>query len=113
MRGKLTILILMFAILFGTVIMPTIAHAQAAAIGHESEIVEAHEHDASGAQDQQGSDTDKPCHAVAHHHCSAALKTDVTALASMPFLSQIRAIPLSSLKMTSLAQAPPTEPPAA
>ncbi len=113
MRGMLTSLMLVFAILFGNVIMPTIAHAQAAQVGHVAEARDSHEHDVSSDEDSQEHDSDKPCHAVVHHHCSAALRADLPAIAMTPMSAQLKAIPLSSAKLASLSQAPPTEPPAA
>ena len=113
MKGRFTSILLIFALLFGTVIMPTIAHAQAASASHSEEFVELHEHDNAAGQDTQKNDEDKPCHTVAHHHCSFALKVDATSLGLSSALSQNRFASSSHAAMTSLSQAPPTEPPAA
>lgn len=95
MRGKLTVLMLMFAILACTVDMSTIAHAQAAATGHGCEVLANSELEASNEQDQQKSDSEKPCHTAAHHHCCATLRADVPALSLTSTTAQLRAIPLS------------------
>lgn len=113
MRAMLTSLMLVFAILFGSVVMPTIAHAQAAQAGYIAEAVDSHEHDVSSDEGSQEPDGDKPCHAVAHHHCSAALRAELPPLAMFGLSSQLKAIGVSPAKMASLSQAPPTEPPSA
>lgn len=113
MRGMLTSLMLVFAILVGNVIMPTIAHAQAAQVGHSAEALDGHEHDVSSDEDSQKPDGEKPCHAIAHHHCSAALRAELPAIAMTPVSPRLKAIPLSLAKLASFSQAPPTEPPAA
>jgi len=113
MQGRITSLLLVFAILFGTVIMPTIAHAQAASASHSAEFLEIHEHDGASGQDTQEEDGDKPCHAVAHHHCSIALRVDTPATAMALALSQTSFVASLHSAMASFSQAPPTEPPAA
>ena len=113
MQGKITALLLVFAILFGSVIMPTIAHAQAPSASHSEEFLELHEHDEAGDQDTQQQDGDKPCHAVAHHHCSIALRVETDAMTIPSTWLQNSFVPSSPAAMASYSQAPPTEPPAA
>lgn len=113
MQGRITSLLLVFALLFGTVIMPTIAHAQAASASHSEEFLELHEHDGAEDQDTQNEDGKKPCHAVAHHHCSIALRVDAPAVHLTSVQLQNSFKPSSSAAMASFLQAPPTEPPAA
>lgn len=113
MQGRITALLLVFAILFGSVIMPTIAHAQAASASHSEEFLELHEHDEAGDQDTQKQDGDKPCHAVAHHHCSIALRVETSAMAMPSPRLQNSFVLSSTAAMASFSQAPPTEPPAA
>ncbi len=113
MQGRITSLLLVFALLFGTVIMPTIAHAQAASASHSEEYSEVHEHDGAANQDTTDEDGEKPCHAVAHHHCSIALRVDTLAVHLRSARLQNSFKPSSSAAMASFSQAPPTEPPAA
>ena len=113
MQGRITALFLVFAILFGSVIMPTIAHAQAASASHSEEFLELHEHEEAGDQDTQKQDGDKPCHAVAHHHCSIALRVEADAMAMPSTKLQNSFVPSSPAGLNSFSQAPPTEPPAA
>lgn len=112
MQGKFTSFLLVFALLFGTVIMPTIAHAQATSVSHSEEFLELHKHE-SADQETQQHDEEKPCHAVAHHHCSIALRADATSVGLISVQAQNSFSLSSSIAMTSLSQAPPTEPPAA
>ena len=113
MQGRITSLFLVFALLFGTVIMPTIAHAQAASAAHSEEFLELHEHEGVADQNTQDEDGKKPCHAVAHHHCSTALRVDPPAVHLPSARLQKSFKPSSSAVMASFSQAPPTEPPAA
>lgn len=113
MQGRITSLLLVFALLFGTVVLPTIAHAQAASASHSEEYSEVHEHDGAADQNTQDEDGKKPCHAVAHHHCSIALRVDPPAVHLMSARLQNSFKPGSSAVMSSFSQAPPTEPPAA
>jgi len=80
---------------------------------HASEVLNIEDHvDAATEQhNKQGSNV--PCHAVVHHHCSIAIKTDaeITALGVWSVTSLV--MPQTVYPLTSLASAPPTEPPAA
>ena len=112
MQARIIALFLVFAILFGSVIMPTIAHAQAASASHAEDILELHGHDEAGDQGTQKQDGDKPCHAVVHHHCSIALRVEAAEIAMPAAWLQNSFVPTSPAAMASYSQAPPTEPPA-
>ncbi|MEQ1537627.1 MAG: hypothetical protein ABL928_01760 [Sphingorhabdus sp.] len=113
MQGRITSLLLVFAILFGTVIMPTVAHAQAASASHAEEFLDIHEVDSDAGQDTRDDDGEKPCHAVAHHHCSMALRIDGPPRTMTLTAAQNSFVASLHAAMASLSQAPPTEPPAA
>ena len=108
-------LILALAILISGVLAPTLAHAGVelenavehglVADGHHAnETDPAHQHDV---------DDDTPCHAVTHHHCSAAMRADDAVISLTNFGSHIHGIPVATLDMPSRSQEPPTQPPAA
>lgn len=113
MQGKIISLFLVFALLFGTVIMPTVAHAQAASASHAEEFLDIHELDSDAGQDTRDDDDEKPCHAVTHHHCSFALRVDAPSGTMTLVAAQNSFIAGLHAAMASLSQAPPTEPPAA
>jgi hypothetical protein len=113
MQGRITSVLLIFAIMFGTVITPIIAHAQAASAWHSAEFLEIHDHEGASERDTQEKDGDKPCHAVAHHHCSIALRVETPATPMALALSKTSFLASLHTAMASLSQAPPTEPPAA
>ncbi len=113
MQRRWITLLTVIAVLFGTVILPTIAHAQAISSGHDVELLDTLQHSATAGHDQQEPDSDKPCHGVAHHHCSAFVSTDGPIVAINSALLRSVAIARASAPMTSFAQAPPTEPPSA
>lgn len=110
MLGRITSLIMTIILLFGTVILPSVAHAAAPA--HEEESFERHDHDATSdpVEPEEG---DKPCHVVTHHHCSFALRIDPDPVKTQLSGRGSKSRPVSSLAMPSWSQAPPTEPPLA
>jgi len=113
MRGHIISMLLLFAVLIGSMVMPESSHAQDLLAGHSSEVLNIEDHvDASNEQhDKQGGDV--PSHAVAHHHCSIAIKTDAEVDALGIWSATSLVMPQTVYPLTSLASAPPTEPPAA
>ena len=113
MKGRFVSLLLVFAVLIGAAVMPEAGHAEGMLAGHASEVLNIEDHvDAATVQhDKQGGGV--PCHAVAHHHCSIAVKTDaeIDALGILSATSMV--MPHTVYPLTSLGSAPPTEPPAA
>jgi len=109
MLGRLASLSIVFVLLFGTVILPSIAHAQAPE--HTGESFEAHEHGASSDSDKKSDESDKPCHAVTHHHCSFAVGVEAGQIKELATYLGNRTRPGSSDVMPSWSQAPPTQPP--
>ena len=113
MRGRLFSMLLMFAILFGSLVAPETAHAENLPGGPGIEILEVHDHaDANDWQDQE-QNTGSPCHALVHHHCSIAIAADADAPSLLVWNAKAAVMPLIVRPMPSLALAPPTEPPAA
>ena len=113
MKVRFVSLLLLLAVLIGTVVMPETGHAEGMLARHASEVLNIEDHvDAATEQhNKQGSNV--PCHAVVHHHCSIAIKTDaeITALGVWSVTSLI--MPQTVYPLTSLGSAPLTEPPAA
>lgn len=113
MKVRFVSLLLLLAVLIGTVVMPETGHAEGMLAGHASEVlnIEDHVDAAIGQHDKQGGDV--PCHAVAHHHCSIAIKidTEIDALGIWSVTSLV--MPQMVYPLTSLGSAPPIEPPAA
>lgn len=106
-------MLLMAIMLFSGVITPAAAHVLTASSGHSAEILDLHENAApADASHKEAGKGDAPCHAIVHHHCGVAVAVDdldpldgFTANGELPF-------PDKSSALGSLAQAPPTEPPA-
>lgn len=111
MLGRFASLLVIFALLFGTVILPSVAHA--AAPEHSEESFVHHEHDKDSSSDKQDDEGDQPCHIVTHHHCSFALEVAVNALNSQLSAKKSKTRPASSVDKPSWSQAPPTQPPSA
>lgn len=111
MLGRFASLSIIFVLFFGTVILPSFAHAQAPE--HAEESFEAHEHDASTNPEQPSDNSDQPCHAVTHHHCSFAVGVEAGDLKARPVYQGNKARLVSSAVMPSWSQAPPTQPPSA
>lgn len=114
MQGRFVSLFVMLAISFGSIVAPATAHAEDIFASHSSEIFAVLEHaDDAGHGDSHKQNGDAPCHAISHHHCSVAVAVDDTALSVGGTLREVALLPLIATAMSSLAQAPPTEPPAA
>lgn len=109
MFDRIASLLVIFALLFGTVILPSVAHA--AASEHSEEAFEQHEHDAGANSDKQDDEGDQPCHIVTHHHCSLALRIEANAVDSQLPVKETKTPPVSSLAESSWSQAPPIQPP--
>ena len=111
MRRRLFSLLTLIALLVGTVIMPTIAHAQEFAHGHNVEQSDHHATaDNSVPDDSDGADQH---HAIPHHHCSAALTADAGSWAFALMSASQNEFSLGATALTSFSQAPPTQPPSA
>ena len=111
MLSRFGSLLVIFALLFATVILPSVAHA--AAPEHSEEAFERHEHNAGSNSDKQDDEGDQPCHAVTHHHCSFALRVEANAVNSQLSAKGSQTRPVSSVAKPSWSQAPPTQPPSA
>lgn len=113
MKVRFVSLLLLLAVLIGTVVMPETGHAEGMLAGHASEVlnIEDHVDAATGQHDKQGGGV--PCHAVAHHHCSIAVKTDAEIDALGIWSATSMVMPHTVYPLTSLGSTPPTEPPAA
>lgn len=111
MLSRFASLLVIFALLFGTVILPSVAHA--AAPEHSEESFERHGHDAGSHSDKHDDEGDQPCHAVTHHHHNFALGIDSDTLGTQLSNKEGKALPVSSIGKPSWSQAPPTQPPSA
>ncbi|MCI1270098.1 MAG: hypothetical protein LKG22_00430 [Sphingobium sp.] len=113
MRAQIVSLLLMFAILFGSLAAPETAHAEQAFSEHAAGFYLADDHvDAAGGEShpQNGG---APCHALVHHHCSLAVAVDTDTVSLTAIRSSQALDPAEVRPLVSLASAPPTEPPAA
>lgn len=113
MKGRFVSLLLLLAVLIGTLAMPETSHAKGMLAGHASEVlnIEDHVDAATGQHDKQSGDV--PCHAIAHHHCSIAVKTDAEIDALRIWSATTLVMPQTVYPLKSLGSAPPIEPPAA
>ena len=111
MRVRITSLLVLIGLFFGTFVMPAMAHASGHSPVHAGEMVDVHEiSDADHSKPTNG-DSDMPCHAVSHHHCSVALPFNPPrlSLSSVPKAMLVR--PASTSALASHSQAPPLDPP--
>ena len=113
MQVRLLSMVMMFAILYGSLAAPETAHAGNSMTMHGIEAVDMHDHidpDDRNDQQQKGG---SPCHVVVHHHCSLALAVDPDAASLTEWAGKAVVTPRVVTPMRSLALAPPTEPPSA
>lgn len=112
-RGRLLSFLVLVAILFGGVVAPAIAHERGAEFDHAGEVLDIHEGVSTAAHDPAEKSPDMPGQPATHHHCTIALEVIAPALVSALRMDEALPPPAGSRTLASLAQAPPTEPPAA
>lgn len=112
-RCRFTSLFVLIGLLFGTVIMPSLAHSAISGSAHGSEILAVEEVGETDHSHLQGSDKDMPCHAVSHHHCSIALQLDAPRMSLSALTRDALARPAAIAPLASRSQAPPLDPPRA
>lgn len=113
MRGRYTSLLVLIGLFFGIIVMPAIAHASGHSPVHASEMLDVHEIGEADHSPPASGDTDMPCHAVSHHHCSVALQLDAPRIGLSRLSKALLLRPASTTPLLSHSQAPPLEPPAA
>jgi hypothetical protein len=113
MRGRLTSLLVFFGLFLSVVISPAMAHASGDSPVHASEMLDVHEIDDADHKHSQGTDKDMPCHAVSHHHCSAALQLDAPRINLNMLGKGAPVFPGATTPLASRSQAPPLDPPLA
>jgi len=113
MRGRLTSLMVLIGLLFGIVVMPTMAHAVSSVPGDGSEMIVADAIEEADHSHSQGGDKDMPCHAVGHHHCSIALNLDTPRFKLNGLSKDALVHPAATAPLVSRSQAPPLDPPLA
>ena len=113
MRGRFISLLVLFGLLFGIVVMPTMAHAGSSSPVHGNEMLAIQEIEEADHSHSQGADKDMPCHAVSHHHCSVALQLDAPRINLSRLAKDALLHPAATTPLVSRSQAPPLDPPLA
>lgn len=118
MLGRISSFVILAGLFLSLIGMPVIAHAGGIGPVHASETLDIHEidaHEVNGADHKhsQGSDKDMPCHAVSHHHCSAALQLDAPRINLNTLSKSAPVFPGATSPLASRSQAPPLDPPLA
>jgi hypothetical protein len=113
MRGRFTSLLVFFGLFLSVVISPAMAHASGDSPVHASEMLDVHEIDDADHKHSQGTDKEIPCHAVSHHHCSAALQLDAPRINLNTQGKGAPVFPWATSPLASRSQAPPLDPPLA
>ena len=111
MRGRFTSIVVLIGLLFGIVVMPTMAHAIGS--GHGSEMLAVEGIEEADHSQSQGADKDMPCHALGHHHCSMALQLDAPRINLSALSKGALVRPAATTPLLSRSQAPPLDPPLA
>lgn len=111
MSAFLARLVLAISLLFGSVIAPAVAGAEA---GHMMEVVDVDCDLLVVAADADGksSDSTPPLH-IDHHHCSACAELNGRSPAADMLVSKDLFFGRPAIVLASYATAPPTQPPAA
>lgn len=112
--NRLHSLLVIVAILLGSLAAPASARAETALSGHGNEILQVLDH----AEDVHSDDSrtppgEAPCQFSGHHHCSVALTVDSAGLKQAISLRASDLVPPAATALSSLSQAPPTQPPSA
>lgn len=113
MRSRFTSLMVLIGLLFGIVVMPTLAHAAISGSAHGSEMLAVEEVGEADHSHSQGPDKDIPCHAAGHHHCSMALHLDAPRINLNGLTKSALVHPAAATPLVSHSQAPPLDPPLA
>lgn len=113
MRVRFTSLLVLIGLLFGIVVMPTMAHAVSSSPVHASEMLPVQEVEEADHSHSQDADKDMPCHAVTHHHCSIALQLDAPRINLNGLTKDALLRPAATTPLVSRSQAPPLDPPLA
>jgi hypothetical protein len=112
MARVLLLFLLAVGLAFGGVESPSMAHAalpESAAIAVTDAGVQAE----AAHRDHAPDDKNSPCHAMVHHHCSVGLDAGAPVIAESLSLARVALRPRDSAILSSLAQAPPLQPPSA
>lgn len=113
MRSRVTSLMVLIGLVFGMVLMPTMAHAVSSSPVRGSEMLVLEDVGETDHSHSQGTEKDLPSHASCHHHCGMALHLDdprinLTGLTMDSLLHAAESAPLFSRGL-----APPLDPPLA
>lgn len=111
MRGRFTSLLVLIGLFLGVVVMPVAAHASGHSPAHASEMLDVHEADGSEHSQPASGDSEMPCHAVSHHHCSMALQLDGPRINLSGLARALQIFPAATSALRSHSQAPPLDPP--
>lgn len=112
-QRTLLLLLVLIGILFGGIVAPAVAHESNVDLVHAGEVLDLHDTVEGSPDDQSNKAPDTPGEPASHHHCTIALEVSAFAAASDAPLREALLLPSLCRSMTSRAQAPPTEPPAA
>lgn len=111
---RLLSLLLLLVTILGNLAAPEVALAEfQVPADHGMEILSAHYHADEALDGHTQDQNNAPCHATVHHHCSVSIVAGEASLA-LPFDERRTTIrPPDAMPMSSLAHAPPTQPPSA
>lgn len=113
MQGRFTSFLVFVGLFFSIVVAPAIAHASDIGPGHSNEMLDLREIDGADHKHSRDAGKDVPCHAVSHHHCSAAMPFNAPRVSGSGLSKSALVPPATTAPMTSRSQAPPLEPPLA
>ena len=111
MRGRFASILVLIGLFFGVIVMPAMAHASGHSPVHASEMLDVHEIGEADHSPPASGDTDMPCHAVSHHHCSVALQLNAPHINLNGLAKALLVRPASTTPLLSRSQAPPLDPP--
>lgn len=97
---------------FGGIESPSMAH-DASPYSAEMALADAGLHAEPSHRDHAPDDENAPCHAMVHHHCSVGLNAGEPVMLESVLLARVAMRPQDSAILSSLAQAPPLQPPSA
>jgi hypothetical protein len=103
---------LAIGLVFGGVESPSMAHD---ALPYSAVIASADAggHAEAAHREHAPDDENAPCHAMVHHHCSVGLDAGAPVMVESLSLACVAMRPQDSAILSSLAQAPPLQPPSA
>lgn len=113
MRGVLTGLFLILAVLLSSMDVAALAHVHDGNAAQVIDMLDSDHHAIDLSDDGDDAEPDGKGEIAQHHHCNVGLADGAAAICGQALVGQLDPFPPLASAMPSLTGAPPTEPPSA